>query len=79
MTDARDLYMTYHFAQSNPVGVGSTDVPALMRRVAQSIENHGDIDVQDIVFSYGLIDGEFDPSFTVYYTRRDEPRLPVEE
>jgi hypothetical protein len=79
MTDARDLYTTYHFAQANPVGVGSADVPALMRRVAQSIENHGDIDVQHIVFSYGLIDGEFDPSFTVYYTRGDEPRLPVEE
>jgi hypothetical protein len=56
--------------------VVKADVPAPMRRVVQSIEDRGVVDVQDIVFAYGLIDGEFDPSFTVYYTRGDDPRQP---
>jgi hypothetical protein len=72
MTDPRDLYKMFHFSQSNGNGPQSTKVPELMRGVAQTIEDLGDIDVQDIVFAVGLIDGEFDPTFTVYYTRGDD-------
>lgn len=39
-----------HFAQRNPEGDGQGDVPALLRRVADSIEALGVVSVQDVVF-----------------------------
>jgi hypothetical protein len=40
-----------HISQSNPDGKGQGDVPALPRRVADSIEALGDVMVEDITFS----------------------------
>jgi hypothetical protein len=60
------------FAQSNPAGAGQGDVAALLRRVAESIDGLGDIDVQDITFHSQVADGEDDLTMTVYY--HDKPR-----
>jgi hypothetical protein len=67
-----DDYTILHFSQSNPVGEGSGDVPALLRRVADTIEALGDIQVEDITFSSAPTPAEDDVTMTVYYDR--EPR-----
>lgn len=66
-----DSWQVWHFSQSNPVGDGQGDVPALLRRVAASIEQLGDdVEVQDVVF-HDEQDDERDsvPSMTVYFHR----------
>ncbi|MFF3287402.1 hypothetical protein [Streptomyces sp. NPDC003023] len=60
-------YSMYHFSQANPAGPGSTDVPALLRRVADSIESIDGAEVFDIVFRPDPGDGQ--PTMTVYYDR----------
>ena len=59
------------FSQSNPLGPGQEDVPALLRRVARSLEKLGKTEVQDVVFHTDEItdDARFWPSMTVYYYR----------
>jgi hypothetical protein len=50
---------------------GQDDVPALLRRVADTIEKRGEIDVMDITFeNETTAEGPW-PSLTVYYHRRD--------
>ena len=72
MTDPRDLYTTFHFSQSNPTGAGQGDVAALLRRVATTLDELGDIQVSDITFSSEVTGEEDDLTMTVYYER--EPR-----
>ena len=62
------------FAQSNPNGPGQGNVPALLRRVADSIESLGAVRVQDICFHSEPTGDEDDPHMTVYYVRdQQEP------
>lgn len=63
-----------HFSQSNPAGEDQGDVPALLRRVADSIEALGDVDVQDITFSSGVTEAEDDLTMTVYFHRQPRRR-----
>lgn len=73
--DPRDKWsMVHHFAQSNPTGPGQGYVPALLRRVADSIEALGDVDVQDITFSTEVTGDEDDLTMTVYYHRQPRRR-----
>ncbi|QCB93359.1 hypothetical protein [Cellulomonas shaoxiangyii] len=68
MTDRADRGTTWNFSQNNPLGPGQDDVPALLRRVASSIERLGRVDVQDVVFHEELSDdGTPWPSLRVYY------------
>jgi hypothetical protein len=67
-----DKWMIFHFAQSNPKGPGQGDVAALLRRVAESVEELGDVQIQDVTFRSEVTDGEDDLAMTVYYHR--EPR-----
>ena len=61
-----------HFAQTNPIGLGQDDVPALLRRSADSLDALSPINVQDLVFHTEITaDGPWH-SITVYYHR--EPR-----
>lgn len=68
-----DDWTVSHFSQSNPKGPRQEDVPALLRRVADSIETLGEIDIQDIVCNCPgeLTDDGWWPSITVYYSRKD--------
>lgn len=65
-------WMIRHFSQSNPSGVGSGDVAALLRRVADTVESLGDVQVQDLTFQSNVTAGEDDLTITVYY--HPEPR-----
>ncbi|MFF3920734.1 hypothetical protein ACFYZB_46585 [Streptomyces sp. NPDC001852] len=56
-----------HFSQSNPAGTGQDDVPALLRRVADSIESLGLVKVQDLVMHMEITAGGDWPSLTVYF------------
>jgi hypothetical protein len=40
---------------------------ALLRRVAETLDGLGDVDVQDITFATEVGDGEDDLTMTVYY------------
>lgn len=58
-----------HFSQANPVGAGQGDVPALLHRVADSIEALGVVEVQDLVL-HRQVTTDGDPeSVTVYFHR----------
>jgi hypothetical protein len=60
-----------HFSQANPEGDGQSDVPALLRRVAGTIDDLGPAFIQDITFSMEIDDaGEDRPTMTVYFHRR---------
>ncbi|MFE9875213.1 hypothetical protein [Streptomyces sp. NPDC005784] len=56
-----------HFSQANPEGTGQDDVPALLRRVADSIEDLGLVEVQDLVMHTEITADGYRPSLTVYY------------
>lgn len=62
--DPRSGFSTvYHFAQSNDKG----DVPALLRSVADSIDDLNDIQVMDITFHTEPTADEDDLTMTIYY------------
>jgi hypothetical protein len=67
-----DEWTVFHFSQSNPSGRGQEDVPALLRRVADSVEALGDVTVQDITFSTKVTADERDLTMTVYYHREPD-------
>ena len=69
----RTSWSIEHFSQANPVGQGQDDVPALLRRVADSIEALGDVSVQDLVMHTEVTqDGDWH-SLTVYFLRTGTP------
>lgn len=61
-----------HFTQSNPDGPDQGDVAALLRRVADTVDELGDVQLQDVVFGSEVTAGEDDLHMTVYFHR--EPR-----
>jgi hypothetical protein len=64
-----DKWTAFHFSQSNPAGDGQGDVPALLRRVADTLADKGDAEVLDVVFHNDVTaEGDW-PSITVYYSR----------
>lgn len=67
-------WIVHHFSQSNPAGPGQGDVAALLRRVAQSVEDLDDVQIQDIAFHSEVADGEDDLTVTVYYHRQPRRR-----
>lgn len=68
MTTEKEHLSVYNFSQANPEGPGSDDVPALLRRVADSIDGLGAVEVQDVVvFSEFTDDGDLQFAATVYY------------
>jgi len=74
MNDPRDRWSIFHFTQSNPAGVDQGDVAALLRRVADSLDALGDVEVMDITFTSTPTDGEDDLQITVYYARKPRSR-----
>jgi hypothetical protein len=56
-----------HFSQGNPVGPGQDDVPALLRRVAKTIERMGDVDIMDMTFGTEINEHGRLFRVTVYY------------
>lgn len=61
-----------HFSQANPTGPGQDDVPALLGRVADSLSELGDVEVQDLVLhSEDTAEGDW-KSVTVYFYRKTD-------
>lgn len=69
---AKSHYTTYHFSQANPEDdPDQGSVPLLLRRVADTIEEYGDIEVNDLLLHIEITsDGDRRPSLTVYYDER---------
>jgi hypothetical protein len=66
MSEQRESWTIRHFSQANPKGPGQGDVPAWLRRVADTLAQYGAVEVQDIVL-HGEVTAEGDwPSLTVY-------------
>lgn len=65
----------HHFSQSTPEGPGQGDCAALLRSVADTIEELGTVTVQDIAFGNEVTANGLWPSLTVYfhYGELDEP------
>jgi hypothetical protein len=63
-----------HFSQSNPTGPGQGDVAALLRRVADSLDDLGDVTIQDITYHAEPTGGEDDLTMTVYYLPKPRRR-----
>jgi hypothetical protein len=63
-----------HFSQANPLGPGRDDVPALLRRVADSIEALGSVTVQDITFGTEVTEDGLWHELTVYFQEREDLR-----
>lgn len=70
---AKRRWTAEHFSQSNGRGGKSRkqqSVSALLRRVAKSLDELGDVQVQDVVFHMEIDeDGRDSPMMTVYYHR----------
>ena len=59
-----------HFSQSNPMGAGQDDVPALLRQVADTIEELGPVEIQDVTFGTEVNEDGRWHHLTVYFHRR---------
>ena len=62
-----------HFSQANPAGPGQDDVPALLRRVADSITNLDQVEVLDLMMHNEVTEDGNWPSITVYYVAGQRP------
>ncbi|MET7389407.1 hypothetical protein ACFYPT_03325 [Streptomyces sp. NPDC005529] len=62
-----DSWTIKHFSQANPEGAGQANVPALLRRVADTIESLGSVEVQDLVMHTEITADGDRPSLTVYF------------
>lgn len=66
-----DSWTTRHFSLAVPVGTDRSNVPVLLRRLADTLEEYGRIDVQDVVMHTEVRDEKVH-SFTVYFREADE-------
>ena len=62
-----------HFSQANPAGPEQNDVPALLRRVADTIAELGKVDILDLVMHIEVTEHGNWPSITAYYTADQQP------
>ncbi|MEY9889268.1 hypothetical protein ABIA31_002916 [Catenulispora sp. MAP5-51] len=67
MTSTPEFWTVRHFSQANPAGAGCDSMPALLRRLADSIETLGPAEVQDVVIHGELTEHGTWRSGTVYY------------
>ena len=58
-----------HFSLANPKGQGQGNVPLLLRRVADIIEEFGTAQIQDLVLHTEVNEFGGRPSITVYFHR----------
>jgi hypothetical protein len=63
-----------HFSQANPAGPGQDDIPSLLRRVAESVEAIGPVEVQDLILHTEVTENGLWYSVTVYFHRLPDTR-----
>jgi hypothetical protein len=59
--------LMHHFGQANPEGAGQDDVPALLRRVADTLDGIAGAEVMDLVLHNQINEHGDWYSLTVYY------------
>ena len=65
--------LMHHFAQANPKEQGQGDVPALLRRVADTLDGIAGAQVFDLVLHNEITeDGDW-YNVTVYYSMPEDP------
>jgi hypothetical protein len=70
MTTSSGPWSAEHFSQANPEGPGQDDLPALLRRVADSLEGYAPIDVVlDLVLHSEVNEHGNLYSITAYFRR----------
>ncbi|MBR7829247.1 hypothetical protein KDK95_23265 [Actinospica sp. MGRD01-02] len=69
--DGKTSWTIRHFSQANPSGAAQADVAALLRRVADSLDRLGAIEVSDIVMHHEVTEDGIWPSLTVYFHKTD--------
>ena len=70
MSEQSRTWTAEHFSQANPKGPGQENVPALLRRVADTLERLGEVEIQDLILHSEITgDGSDWPSITVYLRR----------
>ena len=70
---AAEEWSILHFSLPNPAGEGQQSVARLLHRLGETLEEMGEVVVQDIVFAMDVDeDGEDWPTATVYYHRASE-------
>jgi len=62
-----ESWTTRHFSQANLKGPGQRDVPALLRRVADSIQGLGAVNIQDLTFGTEITEDGPWRHLTVYF------------
>jgi len=62
-----------HFSLANPRGQGQDDLPLLLRRVADLVEESGVSEVQDLILHSEANEFGDWPSITVYFHRASLP------
>ncbi|MCA0157606.1 hypothetical protein LB823_15545 [Tsukamurella sp. M9C] len=69
---ADDHTLLRSISQANPRGAGQGDLPALLRRFADTVEALGTVEVEDLVMHDEITEDGSWLSFTLYYSK---PRL----
>lgn len=64
-----EYWTALHLSQANAAGPGQADLPMLLRRVAQTIEELGPVDVHDLVLHNEVTSAGNWYSITVYFDR----------
>jgi hypothetical protein len=68
MSDAPESWSIEQFSMANPKGEGQGSIPALLRRVAETIERLGAVEIQDLVFHAERNENAEEwPTMTVYF------------
>ncbi|MFJ2721725.1 hypothetical protein [Streptomyces sp. NPDC087437] len=67
MTSSPEYWTVRHFSQANPAGPGCDSVPALLRRLADSIKALGPVEIQDVVIESEMTEHGPWRSGTVYF------------
>ncbi|MEU3605979.1 hypothetical protein AB0E83_11060 [Streptomyces sp. NPDC035033] len=73
MIDTPEHWTVRHFSQANPAGPGCDSVPALLRRLADTIDELGPAEIQDVVISSEMTEhGPWRAGTVYYYLPEDE-------
>ncbi|MFI5649233.1 hypothetical protein [Kitasatospora sp. NPDC051705] len=67
MTSTPESWTIRHFSRAKPAGPGCDSMPALLRRLADSIEELGPVEVQDVVIESEMTEHGPWRSGTVYF------------
>jgi hypothetical protein len=70
-SDVADSWNIRHFSIANPVGRDRADVPALLGRMPNALEELGPIEVQDLTFGTEVTGGGYVHELTLYFHPKD--------